>query len=101
MLVPQPPFRGIPGAPSNYALLTLAIAFALWTARPGVSRSYARRVLVPAMAVLMFCVLYSAGCGGGGGGGGGTPPPTNAVLKVTGTSSGVNRTVNLNLTVNH
>ena len=49
------------------------------------------------IALLFFSMLYGAGCGGGGG----TQPPTNAVLKVTGTSSGVNRSINLNLTVNH
>ena len=78
--------------------------FVLWAVSHGRTSSYARRALVPAMAILFFCVLYSAGCGGGGSGGsggGGPQPPTNAVLKVTGTSSGVNRTVNLNLTVNH
>jgi len=46
------------------------------------------------MALLFFSMLYGAG-------GGGTQPPTNAVLKVTGTSSGVNRSINLNLIVNH
>jgi hypothetical protein len=104
MLVPQPYFRGIPGMPNSYALLIFPmLLFVLWAVSHGRTSSYARRVLVPAMAILFFCVLYSAGCGGGsgGGGGGGPQPPTNAVLKVTGTSSGVNRTVNLNLTVNH
>jgi len=102
MLMPQPHFRPVPRVPSSYALLLLPLLlFAFWTARHGANHSYARRVLVPAMAVLLIGVLYSAGCTGGGGGGGGHQPPTNAVLKVTGTSSGVNRSVNLNLTVNH
>ena len=101
MLVPKPHFRGIPGVRNSYGLLVLPmLLFAFWSLRSRASNSYARRVLVPAMAVLFFCLLYSTGCGGGGGGGG-PQPPTNAVLKVTGTSSGVNRTVNLNLTVNH
>jgi len=99
MLVPQSHFRGTPGASSSYALLIFSMLLVLWAASHGKTSSYARRVLVPAMAVLFFCVLYSAGCGGGGGGG--PQPPTNAVLKVTGTSSGVSRTVNLNLTVTH
>lgn len=100
MLVPQAPFRGIPGLPSGFVLMVFPILlFVIWVARPG--HRYARRLLVPAMAVLFFCVLYSAGCGGGTGGGGGPQPPTNAVLKITGTSSGVNRSVNLNLTVTH
>ncbi|HKW33377.1 MAG TPA: choice-of-anchor D domain-containing protein, partial [Candidatus Acidoferrum sp.] len=102
MLVPQPLFRGIPGVPSSYALMVLPLLLiALGAVRPGMSNHYARRILMPAMAVLFFCVLFSAGCGGGGGGGGGHQPPTNAVLKVTGTSNGVNRTLSLNLTVNH
>ena len=98
MLVPQP-FLRVPGLPNSYALLIFPVLLlAYWTAR-GRSERFARRCLVPAMAVLFLCVLYSAGCGGGGGGG--PQPPTNAVLKVTGTSSGVNRTVNVNLTVTH
>lgn len=101
MLVPQP-FLRVPGLPTSYVFLIFPVLLlAYWTAR-GRSERIARRCLVPAMAVLFLCVLYSAGCGGGGGGGGGGPqPPTNAVLKVTGTSSGVNRTVNVNLTVTH
>jgi hypothetical protein len=75
--------------------------FVLWAVSHGRTSSHTRRALVPAMAILFFCMLYSAGCGGAGSGGGGPQPPTNAVLKVTGTSSGVNRTVNLSLTVNH
>ncbi len=85
--------------PNSYALLILPILLVPCAARYGANHNYVRRVLVPAMAVLFSYVLYSAGCGGGGGGG--PQPPTNAVLKATGTSSGVNRTVNLNLTVTH
>jgi hypothetical protein len=59
-----------------------------------------RNVLVPALAVLLLSLAYLGGCGGGGGGGG-TKPPTNATLTVTGTSSGVNRTLALSLTINH
>ena len=102
MLVPQTHFRYIPGARNSYALMFFpSLLFVLWAARPGSSHHHARRQLVPTMALLFFCMLYGAGCGGGGGGGGGTQPPTNAVLKLTGTSSGVNRSINLNLTVNH
>jgi hypothetical protein len=102
MLVPQPHLRDIPGAHNSYALLFLPILlFVLWAARPDVTHRYGRRLLVPAMAVFLFCVLYSVGCGGGSTGGGGPQPPTNAVLKVTGTSNVVNRTLSLNLTVNH
>lgn len=101
MLVPQTPFRGVPGLPNAFSLIGFPILlFVIWMARPGAKHCYARRLLVPAMAGLLFCVLYSAGCGGGSGGGG-PQPPTNAVLKITGASSGVNRTLSLNLTVNH
>ncbi len=100
MLVPQTHFRYFPPARSCYALMFFPILlFVLWAARP---HHHARRQLVPTVALLFFCILYGAGCGGGGGGGSSsTQPPTNAVLKVTGTSSGVNRTINLHLTVNH
>jgi len=99
MLVPQTRFRYTPAARNSYALMFFPILlFVLWTARPGSSHHHARRQLAPTMALLFLCMLYGAGCGGGGGA---TQPPTKAVLKVTGTSSGVNRSINLNLTVNH
>jgi hypothetical protein len=99
MLLPQTHFRYIPGAWNRNSLMFFPILiFALWAARRGTSHLLARRQLVLKSAVLFFCMLYGAGCGGGSSS---IQPPTNAVLKVTGTSSGVNRTVNLNLTINH
>jgi len=78
----------------------LALAMALLTGLAIAATRRRRGLLAPALAGLLFSLAYIGGCGGGGGG----PtlrPPTNATITVTGTSSGVNRTQELSLTINH
>jgi hypothetical protein len=66
----------------------------------GIRTGQVKRLAVPALALLLLSIGCMSGCGGGGGGGG-TKPPTNATITVTGTCSGVNRTLPLSLTINH
>jgi hypothetical protein len=97
-----------PGAPTLRPLLRIVLACAifavmlalvsakLWSRSPRL-----KWALAPAGALLLLCVLYSGGCGGGPTGPPPPPPPTTAVLTITGVSNQVNRSVNLNLTINH
>jgi hypothetical protein len=89
-----------PMLPRAYtALALLSILAAMLVLRGAPSNNHPGRVLAPALAVLVLGLLCSSGCGGGGG-----PTiklPTNATLTITAASSGVNRTLSLNLTVNH
>ena len=57
-----------------------------------------QHVLVPTLAVFLLSIVPLTGCGGGGPN---VRPPTNATITVTGTSSGVTRTLSLSITVNH
>jgi len=68
--------------------------------RKAVAEKRPARILVPALTVFLFGVMFLYGCNGGYGGGG-TKPPTNATLTITGSSSGVSRTITLSLTINH
>ncbi len=97
----KPPLRmpRTPPLPVAYtALALLLILEAMLILRAGLASNHRRRVLAPALAVLLLGLLYASGCGGGGPT---VQPPTNATLTITGVSSGVNRTLSLGLTVNH
>lgn len=97
--------RTLPAQPLLPLVLVSAIAALLLALIVAKLRRYSPRlkwVLTPAAAAVLLSVLYSAGCGGGGPSGPPPPPPpTNAVLTITGMSSQVSHTVNLNLTINH
>jgi Beta-propeller repeat len=80
------------------ALALLLILAAMLILRSGFASNHPRRVLGPALAVLLLGLLYANGCGGGGKI---VQPPTIATLTITGVSGGVNRTLSLSLTVNH
>jgi hypothetical protein len=102
MSAPLTDMRRVPPMPR----MVLSAAFAilllgLLAVKLRDSQKRMRWVLTPATAVLLLGVFYGSGCGGGPGGPPPPPPPTNAVLTITGTSSAVNRTVNLNLTIDH
>ena len=100
MVTPPLQMPRTPMLPMAYtALALLSILAAMLILRAGLASNLPRRVLAPALAVLILGLLYSSGCSGGGGPT--VKPPTNATLTITATSSGVNRTLSLNLTVNH
>lgn len=84
-----------------FACAIAILVLVLLAARPRASSPRLQRALAPASALLILCVVYAGGCGGGPTGPPPPPPPTTTVLTITGTSTGVNRAVNLNLTVNH
>lgn len=94
--LPAPPLLRI-----VFGCAIAALMLTLLAAKLRSSSSPLKWALAPASALLLFCVVYSGGCGGGPTGPPPPPPPTNAVLTITGASAGVNRTVNLSLTVNH
>lgn len=57
-----------------------------------------RRLVVPALALVLLSLGYMIGCGGSGPT---VKSPINATITITGTSGGVNRTLVLSLLVNH
>jgi hypothetical protein len=99
-VVLAPPLR-LPRIPTLALTCTLIVLiFILITiliAPTRLGRKHPRRILAPALTALLIGLLYANGCGGGTN----VPPPTNATLAITGVSGGVNRSVALNLTVNH
>ena len=86
-------------------LLNLRVLFALallLLASFVVAARNSRRRLVPIFALLILSLAWITSCGGGastGGGGGNSGTPSGTVT-ITGTSSGVNHSASLNLTVN-
>jgi hypothetical protein len=101
MTLPMMSPLGVPRSPIRFGnpLVTL-LAMMLMLAFVGIRTGQVKRLAVPALALLLLSIGCMSGCGGGGGGGG-TKPPTNATITVTGTCSGVNRTLPLSLTINH
>jgi len=92
------PFVRLPRSPFEFgALLLLYLSASMLIAR----RRLASKRLVQAAASMSLLLMFTAtffimsGCGGG------AAPPTKATLTITGTSSGVSRTLPLSLTVNH
>jgi len=95
MVMPLIQMPYTPAAPMVSTTLALfLILAAILILRADSASNHRRRVLAPALVVLLVGVLYASACGGG-------RPPTNATLTVTGASGGVSRTLSLNLTVNH
>jgi Beta-propeller repeat len=96
------PFERVPGIPrfpaavfSAMGLLLLLLAW--WLVRQsGLAGKRLVRVAAPvALAACAATWLLVSGCGAG------SAPPTNATLTITGTSSGVTRTLPVSITVNH
>ena len=79
---------------SYTALALLFLLAVMLILRAGFASNAPRRVLAPAMAILILSLVYASGCGGG-------RPPSNATLTITGVSVSVSRTASLSLTVNH
>ena len=88
---------GIPGFPVVFgALVLLYLLASMLIARSGLASKRLVRVAAPvSLAVFTAIWLVISGCGGG------AAPPTNATLTITGTSSGLTRTLPVNVTVNH
>ncbi|HVB56997.1 MAG TPA: SBBP repeat-containing protein [Candidatus Acidoferrales bacterium] len=91
-----PASRRPSGPPVLPALLVLVVA--LFIAESAAARNPRRR-LVPALAILAMSLVWMVGCGGGSSSGGSAGTPSGTIT-VTGTSSGVNHSESLNLTVN-
>jgi hypothetical protein len=91
------PFVQVPGIPVVFgALVLLCLLASMPIARSGFASKRVVRVAAPvSLAVFTATWLVISGCGGG------AAPPTNATLTITATSSGVTRTLPLNITVNH
>jgi hypothetical protein len=87
------PFVRVPGIPGfPVAIGALLFLFAsLLVARSGLA---SKRIARVGLAVFAASLAIS-GCGGG------AAPPTKATLTITGTSSGVTRTLPVSITVNH
>ena len=77
-------------------VLALLLAVSMVAAR------HSSRRLLPISVLLIVSLMWIASCGGGGssGSGGGNPGTPSGTVTITGTSSGVNHSVSLNLTVN-
>jgi hypothetical protein len=103
MTLPMMSPPGVPRLPIRFGIpLVTSLAMMLMLAFVGIRTGQIKRLAVPALALLLLSIGCLSGCGGAGGGaGGGTKPPTNATITVTGTCSGVNRTLPLSLTINH
>jgi hypothetical protein len=90
--------------PPLQPMLNLRILFvlALLLAVSMVAARHSRRRLLPISVLLIVSLMWIASCGGGGssGSGGGNPGTPSGTVTITGTSSGVNHSVSLNLTVN-
>ena len=94
------PFVHVPGIPRFPvvfgALVLLYLLASMLIARSGLASKRLVRVAAPvSLAVFTAIWLVISGCGGG------AAPPTNTTLTITGTSSGVTRTLPVNVTVNH
>jgi photosystem II stability/assembly factor-like uncharacterized protein len=110
LMVPrgQPSRWTPPVSPRQIGLPLLAIltVFALLIRCGDVLRTKRAFVYAPALVIVALGLIWIGGCGGGGGGGGGgvvhNPGTTKGTytLVLTGSSAGVNRPVNLTLTVN-
>lgn len=59
-----------------------------------------RRRVVPVFAALILSLVWITSCGGGGSNGGGSSGTPSGTVTITGSSSGVNHSASLNLTVN-
>jgi len=82
---------GIPGFPVAFGALVLLCLLAPFL----VARKRIVRVAALVGLAVFVASLALSGCGGG------AAPPTNATLTITGTSSGVTRTLPVNITINH
>jgi hypothetical protein len=79
----------------------LLFALALLLASLMTAARHPRRGLVPVFALLIVSLFWITGCGAGAGSGGrGNSGTTFATVTITGTSSGVNHSAALSLTVN-
>jgi hypothetical protein len=92
------PFVRLPGFPVEFGALGLPyMLVSLLIARRRLASKRLGRATTPVSLLLVFtatCLIMS-GCGGS------ATPPTNATLTITGTSSGVSRTLPVSLTINH
>ncbi|HKF06061.1 MAG TPA: SBBP repeat-containing protein [Candidatus Sulfotelmatobacter sp.] len=92
------PFVRPHGSPVEFGALMLPYLLApLLIARRRLASKRLGLATAPVCLLLVFTatLLIMTGCGGG------SAPPTNTTLTITGTSSGVSRTLPINLTVNH
>jgi len=90
--------------PPTQPMLNLRFLFALALLLTGsmVAARHSSRRFLPISVLLIVSLIWIASCGGGGssGSGGGNPGTPSGTVTITGTSSGVNHSVSLNLTVN-
>ena len=90
--------------PPLQPMLNLPILFALALLLAGsmVASRHSSRRLLPISVLLIVSLVWIASCGGGGsnGSGGGNPGTPSGTVTITGTSSGVNHSTSLDLTVN-
>lgn len=86
-----------PSVPSALLIL-LVFTVALLLAESARAKKPRRR-LVPVLAMLAMSLVWMVGCGGGSSSGGNTGTQSGTIT-ITGTSSGMNHSVSLNLTVN-
>ncbi len=75
--------------PLLFAFATVLLAFLTMVAKR------TRRTCIPALALVLLTLVSAAGCSGGG-----SVKNRTSTVTITGSSNGVNRTVNLTLTVN-
>ncbi len=104
-LLPGSPGSGKPAGPEPIPLSVWLAAGILLLLLLLLARLRGRRMVAPAALVLLVALCVS--CGGGGGSGGSPPPPSNPgtpsgtySVTVTGSSSGLERSVKVSLTVN-
>jgi hypothetical protein len=91
------PFVRLPGLPVVLGALVLLYLLAPMLIARRLASKHLVRAAVPMNLLLLFIGtwLIMSGCGGG------STPPTMTTMTITGASSGVSRTLPVNLTVNH